>query len=187
MDFSPKPTLTGERVVLRPFMADDAEAMLEILADPEVQRLTGSINSSSDPADLDLAELQAWYGSRNDQTDRLDLAVVDRASGRVVGEVVLNEVDTGSFSCNFRTLIGPDGRDRGLGSEAIALLLEYAFGTIGLHRIGLEVYDFNPRARHVYARLGFRHEGTRRDALLFDGEWVDAHVMAVLAGEWPPA
>jgi RimJ/RimL family protein N-acetyltransferase len=185
MDFALKPTLTGELVELRPFTVADAEAMQRILADPEVLRLTGSTHSSAERDELPLSELRDWYGTRSDQTDRLDLAVVDRGSGAVVGEVVLNEVDAGSLGCNFRALIGTDGRDRGLGSEAIRLLLDHAFGTIGLHRVALEVYDFNPRARHVYTRLGFRHEGTLRHALRFDGEWVDAHVMAVLADDWP--
>ena len=40
------------------------------------------------------------------------------------------------------------------------------------------------RARHVYERAGFVHEGTLRDALLIDGTWVDAHVMGILADEW---
>jgi RimJ/RimL family protein N-acetyltransferase len=56
---------------------------------------------------------------------------------------------------------------------------------MGLHRVSLEVFDFNPRARHVYEKVGFRHEGTGREALLFDGEWIDVHYMAVLSGEWP--
>lgn len=51
---------------------------------------------------------------------------------------------------------------------------------MGMHRISLEVYDFNPRARHVYEKVGFVHEGTGREALLFDGAWVDVHYMAVI-------
>ena len=52
---------------------------------------------------------------------------------------------------------------------------------MGLHRISLEVYDFNPRARRVYEKAGFVHEGTGREALLFDGNWIDVHHMAVVA------
>ncbi|TFI20978.1 N-acetyltransferase, partial [Micrococcus endophyticus] len=79
------------------------------------------------------------------------------------------------------------GRDRGVGTRALTLVLEHAFTTVGLHRVGLEVYDHNPRARHVYARLGFVHEGTLRQALLLDGEWIDCHVMGLLAHECTPA
>jgi len=61
-------------------------------------------------------EMRAWYQSRADQPDRMDLAIVNRATNECVGEVVLNEVDTDNLSCNFRTLMGPRGRDRGLGT-----------------------------------------------------------------------
>lgn len=185
--FADKPTLTGERVVLRPFLEQDLPAIADALADPEVLRLTGSVHSTAEAnagrVDGD-DRLREWYLSRADRTDRLDLAVVDRATGDWVGEVVLNEYDAGSASCNFRTLIGPRGRDRGLGTEAIRLTVGYGFERLGLHRISLEVYAFNPRARRVYEKAGFVAEGTLRDALRFDGQWVDATVMSVLATEW---
>lgn len=184
--FADKPTLLGKRALLRPFVDDDVAAMAEAIADPEVGRLTGSVNSSSVAPDegFDEERLRRWYGSRADQTDRLDLAIVDRETGECVGEVVLNEWEPENASCNFRILIGPRGRDRGLGTDATRLVLAHAFETIGLHRVSLEVYGFNPRARRAYEKVGFVHEGTRRDALCFDGEWVDSHLMSVLAPEW---
>jgi RimJ/RimL family protein N-acetyltransferase len=59
----------------------------------------------------------------------------------------------------------------------------HAFG-VGLHRVELDVYAFNTRARHVYEKLGFVLEGTKREALRFDDGWVDCHVMGLLASEW---
>jgi RimJ/RimL family protein N-acetyltransferase len=115
--FAEKPTLTGELVVLRPFEAGDLTAMLAAVGDPEAGRLTGSCHTTAEAAaEPDLDVLRQWYSSRNDQTDRLDLAVVDRVSGACVGEVVLNEWDEADASVNFRILIGPRGRDRGLGT-----------------------------------------------------------------------
>ncbi len=52
---------------------------------------------------------------------------------------------------------------------------------VGLHRVELDVYAFNTRARHVYEKLGFVLEGTKRQALRFDDGWVDCHVMGLLA------
>jgi RimJ/RimL family protein N-acetyltransferase len=184
--FADKPTITGEGVVLRPFEDGDLPALAEAIADPEVGRLTGSVNSSTQPADaaFDEGRLRQWYATRNAQPDRLDLAVVDRASGGCVGEAVLNEWEPENASCNFRILIGPRGRDRGLGTEATRLLLAHAFETAGLHRVSLEVYAFNPRAQRAYEKVGFVKEGVRRDALRFDGEWVDSVLMSVLAPEW---
>jgi len=76
----------------------------------------------------------------------MDLAVVDPASGECVGEIVLNDWEPGNQTCNLRILIGPRGRGRGLGTEAIRLLLDYAFAQTDLFRIELEVYSFNTRA-----------------------------------------
>ena len=183
--FAEKPTLTGDLVVLRPFAEEDLEAMTEAIRDPEVARLTGSVHSSGEAGSLpDEAVLRDWYGSRGEQPDRLDLAVVDRATGRVVGEVVLNEWEEENASCNFRILLGPHGRDRGLGTDATRLVLRHAFESLGLHRVSLEVYAFNPRGQRAYEKAGFVREGVRRDALRFDGEWVDAVVMSVLDSEW---
>ncbi len=63
-------------------------------------------------------------------------------------------------------------------------MLAHAFEKVGLHRVELEVLSANPRARHAYERLGFVHEGTRRQSLLWEGAFVDAHVMSLLAPEW---
>ncbi|MFG2054824.1 GNAT family N-acetyltransferase [Micromonospora sp. NPDC048930] len=179
-DFSVKPTLTGDRVLLRPLTADDAVAFEAILSDPEVIRLTGSPPQER----FDLDRLRDWYGSRSSQTDRLDLAVVDRTTGECVGEVVLYEWDRHNANCTFRTLIGPAGRNRGLGTEAARLVVGYGFEQLGLHRIGLHVFDFNPRARRVYEKIGFVAEGTERQVLRDGDDWVDATIMSILAPEW---
>jgi RimJ/RimL family protein N-acetyltransferase len=183
--FAEKPTLTGDLVTLRPFRDVDLGAITEAIRDPEVGRLTGSAHSTEEAADVpDEATLRAWYSTRNDQPDRLDLAIIDNGTGSCVGEAVLNEWEEGNESCNFRILIGPAGRDRGLGTEATRLLLGHAFEALGLHRVSLEVYAFNPRGQRAYEKVGFVREGVRRDALRFDGQWVDSILMAVLDHEW---
>ena len=187
--FAVKPTLTGDKVILRPFRAADRPAMSEALLDPEARILTGSVHDEGQArvpagADEDALALD-WVRTSNDQGDRLDLAVVDKAAGRCVGEAVLNQWDPGNESCNFRIFIGPRGRDRGLGTEATRLIVGYGFERLRLHRISLEVYAFNPRARRVYEKVGFRPEGVLRDSLRYNGEWIDATVMSILAAEWP--
>jgi RimJ/RimL family protein N-acetyltransferase len=185
-DFSVKPTLSGRLVTLRPFRDGDAEVMARILSDPEVRRLTGSVESSAQaerPEPLD-DRLRDWYGSRNEQADRLDLALEDRSSGGLVGEVVLNEVDLDALTCNLRVLVGPQGRDRGLGTEAVALATGYGIEQLGLARVTLEVLEFNPRARRVYEKVGFVVTGVRPSALVFDGVAVAAVDMAVDAAQW---
>ncbi|MEU0009324.1 GNAT family protein [Streptomyces sp. NPDC006314] len=175
-----KPTLDGALVLLRPVTVNDAAALMPMARDAQVARLTGS-HGENEP---DEARLRAWYGTRADQGDRLDLAVVEKATGDVVGEAVLNEWDAGNESCSFRIAFVPGAHGRGLGTEATRLIVGYGFEKLGLHRISLEVYAFNPRARRVYEKVGFVPEGVLRDALLWEGERVDAVVMSILAPEW---
>jgi len=97
---------------------------------------------------------------------------------------VLNDFNPENRSSGFR--IGPAGPsyyDRGLGSEATTLILRHALETVGVHRVELGVYAFNPQARHVYEKVAFVLEGAKREALLWEGTWVDAHVMAMLEPE----
>ena len=177
LSFAEKPTITGERVLLRPVDPADAAGLAAV--DNEALRLTGTQRKAS------LKKLRRWYATRADRADRLDLSIVDRASGRWAGEVVLNNLDRANRSCGFRILLGSaEVRDRGLGTEASRLALAHAFEQVGVHRVELQVYAFNPRAKHVYDKLGFRYEGTRRQALCWDGRWIDSHVMAILASEW---
>lgn len=180
--FRHKPTLQGAAVVLRP--VDEADAAFLADVDPETLRLTGTHAHAL----VDMDALRTWYRTRGDHEDRIDLSILERTTGRWIGEVVLKDLDPVNRSCGFRILIGKE-RDygQGYGSEATRLMLDHAFTTAGVHRVELEVYDFNPRARHVYERAGFVLEGTKRDALAWDGRWVDAHLMAALVEDWQRA
>jgi RimJ/RimL family protein N-acetyltransferase len=180
-DFSFKPTLIGELVVLRPLGEEDYDALKVAMDDPDVTRFTGSRGEISE------SEARQWMRTRKDQTDRLDLAIVEKATGETVGEAVLNEWSPKDESCGFRILIGPAGQNRGLGSEATRLTVGYAFEELGLHRVELNVFAFNPRARRAYEKAGFVVEGVRRHALLWDGERYDDLMMSVLAPEWKAA
>ncbi|MEU3659783.1 GNAT family protein [Streptomyces sp. NPDC032940] len=179
MDFSEKPVLTGEKTVLRPFTGQDADVMWEIINDPEVVRFTFEPDS-----ELTREGVRDWYASRADRPDRLDLAVTDPADGEVLGEVVLHEWDPANRSCTFRTLIGPRGRGRGVGTEATRLIVGHGFERLGLHRVQLELYGDNHRALRVYEKAGFTVEGVRREAAWRDGRWADEVIMAVLDHEW---
>lgn len=130
--------------------------------------------------------VERWTATRGETDDRLDLAVVDAGSGEWLGEVVVNEWDEDNRSCSFRIALSADARGRGIGTEATRLIVDHVFDGIDdppVHRLELEVYAFNPRAIGVYERVGFRREGVRRDALLWDGQFVDAITMSILRSD----
>jgi RimJ/RimL family protein N-acetyltransferase len=183
LSFAVRPTLIGEKVLLRPVAVTDTPGLVELLNEPDVRRLTGT--HTRVPPEMERERAEQWYSSRAEQDDRLDLAIVEQTTGGYVGEVVLNELDVDNRSCGFRiALVGPRTFSRGYGTEATRLILAHAFDAVGVHRVELEVFAFNPRARHVYEQVGFVHEGTKRQALQWQGEWVDSHLMAILAEDW---
>jgi RimJ/RimL family protein N-acetyltransferase len=178
-NFAVKPTLTGELVRLRPVETADAAGIFA--ADPETVRLTGTHHFG----EFTFERWENWYATRAEHDDRPDLSIIERATGEWAGDVALTELDVPNESCAFRiALQGPRFYGRGLGSEATRLVVGYAFNVVGVHRVELEVFDFNPRARHVYEKIGFVHEGTKRDALRWDGKWTDCHCMALLNRDW---
>lgn len=162
-----------------------------VLADPDVIRLTGSAHTTAEVAEIAARttlddRTRTWYATRADQPDRLDLALVDRATDACVGEAVINEWSPEDRSANLRILIGPAGRDRGLGSEAVRMLVDHAFAATDLERISLEVMAFNPApAASTSARASWK-EGRLRGAFRFDGEPVDVIVMALLRSDPRP-
>ena len=173
-----KPTLKGKNITLRPITKADAQAMFAGVNEPEGSRLTGTT------ATFTFEQVEAHCARVFEADDRVDLAIT-LPDGQYVGEVVLNEIDTDNRSAVFRTaLAGPEHYNKGYGSEALELLLDYAFGPLNLHRIDLEVFAFNPRALHVYEKVGFVREGLKREVLWWDDEWVDVIVMGILEKDY---
>ncbi|MBU5454480.1 MAG: GNAT family N-acetyltransferase [Clostridiales bacterium] len=173
-----KPTIEGNKVILRPFESQDIDFMVEALEDKEVMKFTGS------SAFFDKEFLINWYNTRNEQVDRLDLAIIDKANNTVVGEVVINEYDEIKHSMNFRILIGPGGRNRGLGTEATILVCDYIFLNTDLKELTLGVYAFNPRAQRVYEKAGFILDSIDKADLEYEGEMIDALNMVLTRKRW---
>jgi RimJ/RimL family protein N-acetyltransferase len=180
--FRDQPTLTGTRVRLEPLGSKHFEGLWPMFAEPEGKRLTGTHQRVTEEAG------RRWLATRQDHHDRADWAIVRLADDVVLGEVVLNELDAHNASVSFRiSLVGPQVFGRGYGTEATQLVVNHAFDVAGLHRIQLEVYDFNPRAQRVYEKCGFIREGLHRDALHWDGQWHDAIFMSILSTDPRPS
>jgi RimJ/RimL family protein N-acetyltransferase len=74
--------------------------------------------------------------------------------------------------------------NKGLGTEAMQLLLKHGFETLNLHRIYLRVFANNPRAIRSYEKAGFVVDGRLREAHFADGVYIDDLLMSVLRPEW---
>lgn len=107
---------------------------------------------------------------------------------RPLGTIGLFEVQLSEGTAGLGISVGdPADTGQGYGTDMLRALLRWAFGTLRLHRIWLDVYDFNPGAKRVYERVGFVHEGILRQSIFREGRYVDVHRMAILEDEWRAA
>jgi [ribosomal protein S5]-alanine N-acetyltransferase len=72
----------------------------------------------------------------------------------------------------------------GLGTDATRLVLDFAFQTLGLHRVDLKVLEYNKRAMVCYEKCGFKKEGAEREGALIEGRWETDVIMSVLEQEY---
>jgi RimJ/RimL family protein N-acetyltransferase len=167
-------TLFTPRLRLEQMGGQHLERVLESINDPESRRLTGTHRI------FDAETVSAFLARLPGADDRADWAVIRLSDEAFLGEVVLNDLDEDNRVMNFRIALS-NALGEGYGTEATRAVVEYGLEVVGLHRMSLSVYAFNPRARRVYEKCGFVHEGVDRDALLWDGEWFDSLRMSVLA------
>ena len=172
---------THNGYTLRSFAPGQAEKYYEdcfLKADPEVDRLTGSSGV------LDRDRVTAYYNRVVEDPDRFDF-IITAPDGTFIGESVINEIDWDTRSANFRiVLFHSENCSRGIGTWAVRQTRDFAFGVLGLHRLELDVFSFNPRAKRVYEKAGFRVEGIRKDAVLDGDGYADDILMAILEDDW---
>lgn len=172
--------IEGRSVVLRRHQPRNVAAFARWYADPEVARLT---RHQDGPMRQD--EIRRFFEARVAGPGSLAMAVHLRGSERLIGTCAFSQLDGDNGAALFHITIGErDCWGHGYGSEATALMLEHAFGTLGLHRVALSVFEFNERAIRAYLRLGFVAEGRARDAIWREGRFWDEILMSVLEDEW---
>ena len=171
--------LIGSRVILRPYQPDDAQLLFDATNDPVVNRLTGTQQTFT------LDQIQRYIANSIAAAARAGFIITDAASAEPVGEIVLMDIDDVNRSAALRIAIFYEQNfGKGYGTEALRLVVGYGFEQRHLHRISLDVFDFNPRAIHVYEKIGFRREGTQRDTLFYDGAFHSSIMMAILEDDW---
>ncbi len=172
------PILIGQRVTLRRPRGEDFKARVTLGTDAEIVRMCGGSRSEVRP--MTEEEARRWVQQLLDH----DYAWVIE-SDTLIGHIRLDRLDLRDMRASLA--IGIDDKAQlgiGLGTEAIGLVLDYAFKVLKLHRISVRVIDYNLRAIRAYRKCGFVVEGREREAAFVDGTWYDDVMMGILDREY---
>ena len=167
------------RVALGPITTADAPILFEWINDRDLLLLSAAYRPTHEVSHL------AWVQGLAGRRDLVAFAIRTVPGKRLIGVCQLTGIDPVHRRADLQIRIGDDRtRGRGLGLEAVRLLLAFGFDDLNLHRISLQVFATNTRAIKTYERAGFRQEGRLREAIYVDGRFVDHLTMAILKREF---
>ena len=173
-------SIEGRLVVLRRHVPENIGAFRRWYADPEIARL-----ARYQDGPMRVEEVDRFFQARAIGAESLAMAIHARDSDRLIGTCALSQFDGDNGSALFHITIGErDAWGHGYGTEATRLMVDHAFRTLGIHRIGLSVFEFNERAIRSYVTCGFVAEGRAREAIWRDGRWWDEISMSILESEF---
>jgi RimJ/RimL family protein N-acetyltransferase len=172
-----------ERLDLRPFAAGDFDAVLDLRSRPDVARYQLTEPRGPDQVRTFLRKATADT-VLEEAGQQINLAVVLRETGELVGDVVLIWRSAENAMAELGFIFHPDHHGKGYAREASEAMLSLAFDGLGLHRVIGRCDVRNAASYGLMERLGMRREAHFRRNELLKGEWTDELVYAMLAEEW---
>jgi RimJ/RimL family protein N-acetyltransferase len=179
---SSHPFLIGRRVQLRPYDEEDAPALAAWINDPEVRRYL----LARFPISLkDEREWLAQFTTNKGTPRNLVFGIELRQGKKLIGSIGLHAIDWVHRRAMTGMFIGPPAlRGRGYGTEAKTLLLDYAFGDLGMMSIWAMAISGNEPSARALGKQGYKQNGVFRKAALIDGEWRDTLYFDFTREDW---
>ncbi len=172
----------GKMVRLRSFELEDLDSIMQQWNKINLRRELGPIVPHSRKEREDWIR-KTWVDRRNGKA--YAFAIDDLKTGEFLGHCILNNVRSINRTASISVAIyDENNRSKGYGTDAVRVLLKFGFDYLNLHRIGLNVFDTNPRAIHVYEKVGFKKVGIIRHTDFVGGVYVNDVAMDILEDEW---
>jgi RimJ/RimL family protein N-acetyltransferase len=179
-----QPTLTTDRLTLRPFLADDAFDIERLAGVREIADTTLTIPHPyphGAAAEWILTHAPAW-----EKGTAATFAVVENESGRLVGVAALM-IRPDHRRAELGYWIALDRWNQGYATESNQCLVDFGFEVLGLHRIEARHFLRNPASGRVMLKLGMKAEGVERDAAVKGDRYESFAVYSILEDEWRAA
>lgn len=177
-----KTVFESERIIIRPLKESDEEAVYEGARHEEVARYLIRLPHPY-PREITLPFIRGKI-KEFEEGSGYSFAVELKETGRLIGIVGLHEVDAKDKSAKLGYWLAKEHWGKGLATEAVGLLLEFAFQEAGFHRVEGSAFAENKASQRVQEKLGFKREGVRREAVYKDGGWHDAFAYGILKNEY---
>jgi RimJ/RimL family protein N-acetyltransferase len=179
---APDLIVVGERVALGPLRRDLAATYGRWVNAPDVRE--GLLNLGIDTPET----AEAWVDEQVKKgverpPSAANFTIYDRSDDAPVGTIGLFDISYVHSSAELGIALG-ERRGQGLGTEAVRLVLEWAFRTLGLHNVILGALAWNEGGLRAYERAGFRRIGIRRGGATSRGERTDVVLMDAIPGDF---
>lgn len=169
---------------LEPFGPDDFQQLIDWIDSEELLiKWSGSLFSFP----LTIESMQWYINDTNvpGESDAFVYKAVETATGEVIGHISLGGISWKNRSSRIsRVLVSPGATKKGVCRQMTKAALKIGFEELGLHRIGLGVYENNKAALNCYLKAGLKIEGVARDILWFNDEFLSMVEMSILEEEW---
>jgi RimJ/RimL family protein N-acetyltransferase len=174
------PELVGRRVTLREPRATDATALFSLLSTEEVSRFI-----SPPPATLDgFQRYVSWTLRQRAAGQYICFAILPAGAEAPIGLIHVRALGPGFVIADWGFAIGSEFWGAGMFAEAAELVLDFAFGVLGTHRLEARAALCNGRGNGAMKKLGAEREGVLRHAFLRDGEYLDQVLWSILQDDW---
>ncbi|RAJ12266.1 GNAT family N-acetyltransferase [Arenibacter echinorum] len=173
------PILESERVSLRQFVASDLENVFKGLSHPDIIKYYGISFDSIEAT----KEQMVWFADLEKNETGIWWAIYSKEDGRFLGAGGLNDMSMEHKKAEIGFWLLPENWGNGLMTEAMPLILNHAFNSLGLHRIEGFVETKNVNCKKALAKLKFNWEGTMQDCEIKNGEFISLDIYSKIVGE----
>lgn len=132
------------------------------------------------------AAYDEWFSSMIKEESGFPFSIRRRSDDALVGWLAIREIYWQARHCTFVIGVDPAHQRRGYGTDAVRVMLRYAFQELNLNRVELAVIQYNEAGIRAYQNVGFKHEGTLHASVYRDGEYYDVLMMGMLRADWEP-
>jgi RimJ/RimL family protein N-acetyltransferase len=176
--------MEGKAVRLRSVELSDIEELVKGWNNLELRNLVGAASLGPTSRGEEEEWIKNTWKERQERRSFV-FAIEETSNKKLLGTVSLFNCDWINRSATLGIAIyDSENWGKGYGSEAIRLVLDFAFKNLNFNRVELETFDFNERAQRCFRKVGFKEIGGKRKARFIAGAYRDVIVMDVLREEW---